>query len=154
MEILNKFKSFALKWNVIDLAVWVIIGTAFGKIVSSLVWDVVMPLLGALLNTVDFTKLAYPIPTLSWWVVMMNYGKFLQTLFDFMIIAIAIFVLVNLIDKASKKIKWKQEEEEKCVAAPADILLLTEIRDLLSEKSKKNTKTEVPTLSKKATKKK
>jgi large conductance mechanosensitive channel len=139
MELLTKFKAFALKGNVIDLAVWVIIGTAFGKIVSSLVGDVVMPLLGALLNTVDFTKLAYSISTLSGGQVVVNYGKFLQSLFDFIIIAFAIFSLINLIDKATRKFKIQQEKEEhkKEETLAPDIQLLQQIRDILAEKSEK-----------------
>jgi large conductance mechanosensitive channel len=139
MELLTKFKAFALKGNVIDLAVWVIIGTAFGKIVSSLVGDVVMPLLGALLNTVDFTKLSYPISTLSGGEVVVNYGKFLQSLFDFIIIAFAIFTLINLLDKATRKFKLQQEKEEqkKEETLAPDIQLLQQIRDILAEKSEK-----------------
>ena len=108
-----------------------IIGTAFGKIVSSLVGDVIMPVLGALLNTVDFTKLSYAIPSLSGPEVFVNYGKFLQTVFDFLIIALAIFVFISAMNKAIKKPASKPS------APAADIVLLTEIRDALVASKKK-----------------
>jgi large conductance mechanosensitive channel len=98
-----------------------------------------MPLLGALLNTVDFTKLSYPISTLSGGEVVVNYGKFLQSLFDFIIIAFAIFTLINLLDKATRKFKLQQEKEEqkKEETLAPDIQLLQQIRDILAEKSEK-----------------
>ncbi len=102
-----------------------IIGTAFGKVVSSLVGDVVMPALGAFLGGVDFTKLTYSIPSLTGSPVVISYGKLLQTTFDFVIVALAIFVFISLMNKAIKK---------PAAAVPADIALLTEIRDALAPK--------------------
>jgi large conductance mechanosensitive channel len=128
MAFLKDFKEFAMKGNVVDLAVWVIIGTAFGKIVSSLVGDVVMPALGALLWGVDFTKLAYSIPSVSGTPVVIAYGKLLQTSFDFVIVALAIFIFISLLNKAVKK------PAAGPAAIPADIALLTEIRDALGGK--------------------
>ncbi len=105
-----------------------IIGTAFGKVVSSLVGDVVMPALGAFLGGVDFTKLTYSIPSLAGSPVVISYGKLLQTTFDFVIVALAIFVFISLMNKAIKK------PAAAAAAVPADIALLTEIRDALAPK--------------------
>lgn len=128
MQFFKDFKDFALKGNVVDLAVGVIIGTAFGKIVSSLVGDVIMPLIGGLLKMVDLTKLSYVIPALSGDpkdAVIVAYGKFLQVTLDFVIIAATVFLMISLLNKALKK-------PMKEVKGPAeDILLLTEIRDAL-----------------------
>ena len=127
------FKAFAMRGNVLDMAVGVIIGGAFGKIVSSLVADIIMPLIGCVVGGVDFTKLGM---TLKEAVgeepaVLFNYGNFLQNLFDFIIIAFSIFVFIRLISKFHRK------QEEKPAAPPApskEEQLLTEIRDLLKEK--------------------
>jgi large conductance mechanosensitive channel len=119
---LQEFKSFAMKGNVVDLAVGVIIGAAFGKIVASLVEDVIMPLLGTLIGGVNFSGLALTIGSAT-----IKYGKFIQTCFDFLIIAWAIFVAVKLINRLRR--------EEPAPAAPAEPprqeVLLGEIRDLL-----------------------
>jgi large conductance mechanosensitive channel len=106
----------------------VIIGTAFGKIVSSLVGDVIMPALGALLGGVDFTKLMYSVPSISGTPVVIAYGKLLQASFDFLIIAFAVFLFISLLNKAVKK------PAAGPAAIPDDILLLTEIRDALGGK--------------------
>lgn len=99
-----------------------------------------MPLLGALLNTVDFTKLTYAVPTLSGGEVIISYGKFAQSLFDFIIIAFAIFALINLLDKATKRFKAQEEKQiAKETPTSADVLLLIEIRDLLAGNPKKQT---------------
>lgn len=123
------FKKFALKGNVIDLAVAVVIGTAFGKIVSSLVADIITPAFWIVLWWVDFTSLKYTI-----WDSSITYGNFLQSIFDFIIIAFAIFIFVSILSKASEKISKKEEvkvpEEPK---KPEDIVLLEEIRDLLKK---------------------
>ncbi|MEQ1531714.1 MAG: large-conductance mechanosensitive channel protein MscL [Methylococcales bacterium] len=134
MSMLQEFKEFAVKGNVIDLAVGVIIGGAFGKIVSSFVADVVMPPIGVLVGGVDFTKLAVTLKDKVGDVpaVTLNYGNFLQTTFDFLIVAAAIFIAVKFINKL------KKEEAPAPAAAPEptkEELLLTEIRDLLKAKN-------------------
>ena len=132
---LQDFKDFAMKGNVVDMAVGVIIGGAFGKIVSSLVSDVIMPPIGWLIGGVDFKDLkialpANPLAPEGAEPVSIGYGAFLQNVLDFLIIAFCIFLIVKGITALTKK---KKEEEK--AAAPAepseDIKLLTEIRDLL-----------------------
>lgn len=129
-KFVEDFKKFALKGNVIDLAVAVVIWTAFGKIVSSLVADIITPLIWIVLGWVDFTNLKYTI-----WASSITYGNFLQSIFDFMIIAFAIFIFVTILSKAWEKLRKK--EESACVAeAPKkadEVLLLEEIRDLLKK---------------------
>jgi large conductance mechanosensitive channel len=125
MRMLQEFKSFAMKGNVVDLAVGVIIGAAFGKIVASLVEDVIMPLLGTLVGGVNFSGLAITVGSAT-----LKYGKFLQTCLDFLIIAWAIFVAVKLINRL------RREEPAVPAAPPApprQELLLEEIRDLLKK---------------------
>ncbi|MFP1953422.1 large-conductance mechanosensitive channel protein MscL [Lonsdalea quercina] len=135
MSFLKGFREFAMRGNVVDLAVGVIIGAAFGKIVSSLVSDIIMPPLGLLIGGIDFKQFHLVlreahdnIPA-----VVMNYGVFIQNIFDFIIVALAIFVAINLMNKMRRK------EEEKPTAPPkpsAEETLLAEIRDLLKEQSK------------------
>lgn len=137
MSFFSEFKEFAMKGNVVDLAVGVIIGAAFGKIVSAFVEGVVMPLLSLLTGGADFSKLGIilkagdpnatpPIPDL-----VLAYGAFIQTVFDFVIVALAIFIAI----KAMNKLKRQQEEAPAAPPAPSDeSLLLTEIRDLLKQK--------------------
>ncbi|MSQ53788.1 MAG: large-conductance mechanosensitive channel protein MscL [Betaproteobacteria bacterium] len=125
MSMLKEFKEFAVKGNVVDLAVGVIIGGAFGKIVSSVVEDVVMPLVGSLLGGLNFAGLAVKVGDAS-----IKYGKFLQTCVDFVIIAAAIFLAVKLINR------MKKEELAAPTAPPApprQEVLLEEIRDLLKK---------------------
>ena len=131
MSILKEFREFAVKGNVVDMAVGVIIGGAFGKIVSSLVGDVAMPVLGILTGGVDFKDLKI---TLAEAVgetpaVTLNYGAFIQNVFDFIIIAFAIFMMV----KALNKLKKEQPKEEAAPEPSAEEKLLTEIRDLLKK---------------------
>ncbi len=116
------FKKFAFEGNVLDLAVAVIIGAAFGKIVSSLVEDVIMPIIGALFNGIDFSSLMWTIGSAN-----IAYGMFLQSVFDFLIIAASIFMFIRLI------LRKKQEEVEEEVDPQEQ--LLTEIRDLLKDKN-------------------
>ena len=133
MSFLSEFKEFAMKGNVVDLAVGVIIGGAFGKIVSSFVGDVVMPLLGLLVGGVNFTDLAITLKAAEGDIpaVVLKYGAFLQTLFDFVIIALAIFIAI----KAMNKLKRKQDDAPAAPPAPsAQEVLLTEIRDILKTK--------------------
>jgi large conductance mechanosensitive channel len=130
---LKEFKEFAIKGNAIDMAVGIIIGAAFGKVISSLVADIFMPPIGVLVGGVDFTKLALTLKETAGNTpaVTLNYGNFIQTLVDFTIIAFAIFMAIKFINKLKRKE----------VAAPAVIpepsreeLLLAEIRDLLKER--------------------
>ena len=141
MGFLKEFKAFALKGNVMDMAVGVIIGGAFGKIVTSLVNDIIMPPIGILVGGVDFTNLKLVIkkavieggaeiaPAVTW-----NYGAFIQQVVDFTILAFCVFMMVKVMNKLLKK------EEAKPAPAPAppapskEEVLLTEIRDILKEK--------------------
>lgn len=124
MSIAREFREFAVKGNVMDLAVGVIIGAAFGKIVSSLVEDVVMPVLGVLLGGLNFSDLALKVGSAT-----LKYGKFLQTCLDFLIIAWAIFLLVKLINR----LKREEAKPEPPKAPPRQEALLEEIRDLLKK---------------------
>lgn len=133
MSFINEFKQFAMKGNVVDMAVGIIIGAAFGKIVSSFVGDVIMPPLGLLIGGVDFTDLSIVLKEASGDIaaVTLNYGKFIQTVFDFTIVAFAIFLAI----KAMNRLKKKEEEKPAAPPAPsAQEVLLTEIRDLLKQK--------------------
>jgi large conductance mechanosensitive channel len=133
MSLISEFKAFAVRGNVVDLAVGVIIGAAFGKIVSSFVADIIMPPLGLAIGGVDFSKLvvvlkASPDPAQ---VVALRYGVFLQAVFDFMIVAFAIFMVVKMING----MRAKQAEAPAAPPAPnTQELLLTEIRDLLRDR--------------------
>lgn len=121
----QEFKKFAFKGNVLDLAIAVIIGAAFGKIVSSIVDDVIMPLLGILVGGLDFTTLEFTFNEAT-----IRYGAFIQNVIDFLIIAFSIFVFI----KALNKLKRPEEEQLKAPPAPSkEEVLLTEIRDLLKE---------------------
>ncbi|WP_243357961.1 large-conductance mechanosensitive channel protein MscL [Fundidesulfovibrio terrae] len=132
MSFLKEFKEFAMRGNVMDLAVGVIIGASFGKIVSSLVADVIMPPVGMLLGGVDFTslKLTLAAPIEGMKSATLNYGNFIQTLVDFTIVAFAIFLMVKGIN-ALKRRGEKPEEPAAPPPVPPDVALLTEIRDLL-----------------------
>ena len=120
---LNEFKEFISKGNVIDLAVGVIIGGAFGKIVTSIVDDILMPLIGIIIGGVDFTGLAIKVGTAN-----VKYGLFIQNIIDFLIVALCIFFVVKLISKFNRK---KAEEEEIVEEINEEVKLLEEIRDLL-----------------------
>ncbi|MEK5109380.1 large conductance mechanosensitive channel protein MscL [Cytobacillus sp. FSL K6-0129] len=125
---LQEFKKFAMKGNVLDLAIGVIIGAAFGKIVTSLVNDLIMPILGIFIGGVDFTKLSYS-PPFGESVIL--YGQFIQTVFDFLIVAFSIFLFVQFMNKRIRK-----KEEESTPESPekdAKEELLIEIRDLLQK---------------------
>ena len=139
MGLLQEFKTFALKGNVVDMAVGVIIGGAFGKIVTSLVNDIIMPPIGVLLGDKNFTDLAVTLKpaTENTDAVLWKYGSFLQVCVDFFIIAISIFVMIKVINKLTSL--RSKEEEAVAAATPApeptkEELLLTEIRDLLKER--------------------
>jgi large conductance mechanosensitive channel len=126
MSMMKEFREFAVKGNVVDLAVAVIIGGAFGKIVTSLVGDVVMPLVGVLLGGVNFTGLAVKVGSAS-----LQYGKFLQSCVDFLIIAWVIFLAVKLINRLKRA---EPAAEEAPAAPPRQEVLLEEIRDLLKSR--------------------
>ena len=135
---LQEFKQFAMRGTVVDMAVGVIIGSAFGKIVSSVVADLVMPPIGLLVGGVNFSdlKLTLKKAVVEGGVevspaVTLNYGNFIQVTLDFLIIALAVFLLVKGVNALNRK---KKEEPKAPPAPPADIQLLTEIRDLLKEK--------------------
>lgn len=133
MSVLKELKDFMMRGNVVDMAVGVIVGGAFGKIVSSLVSDVIMPPIGVLLGGVDFSDLKLVIKgaTADAAAVSINYGTFIQTILDFVIIATAIFFAI----KAINTLKTKKEEAPAAPPAPTkEEVLLTEIRDLLKEK--------------------
>lgn len=135
MSFFKEFKEFAMRGNVIDLAVGVIIGGAFNKIVSSLVADIIMPPLGVLLGGIDFKEFAFTLkdavgddPA-----VVLNYGLFIQNIFDFLIVALSIFVAIRAINRFRSK---QEEAVEEAPAEPStEEVLLTEIRDLLKEQS-------------------
>ncbi len=141
-KILKEFKDFAMRGNVVDMAVGVIIGGAFGKIVTSVVNDIIMPLIATLLGNVKFTDLNLVLKAadpaiegsadITW-----NYGNFLQQVFDFMIIAIAIFAFIKLINMAKKKEEAKPAAPAPAPAPSKEEVLLTEIRDLLKEQNNK-----------------
>lgn len=147
-KFLNEFKAFAMRGNVMDMAVGVIIGAAFGKIVTSLVSDLLMPLIGAVVGGINFTDWKWTIvrerasmldPDIMMPAVTLNYGNFLQVLFDFIIVALCIFILIKGINRLT--LMGKKKEEAAAAAAPApdpkptkEEVLLTEIRDLLKNK--------------------
>mgnify|MGYP006172122103 FL=1 len=135
MGMVSEFKEFAMRGNVVDLAVGVVIGAAFGKIVASLVNDIIMPAIGYMVGGVNFSDLAFELKPASVdaagaeiSAVLIKYGAFIQTIVDFLIIAVAIFVAVKVINSLKRK-------EEAAPAAPAEpsaeVKLLTEIRDAL-----------------------
>jgi large conductance mechanosensitive channel len=132
MKIVSEFKAFAMRGNVVDMAVGIIIGVAFGKIVSSFVSDVIMPPIGLLVGGIDFSNLSITLKaaTESAPAILLQYGVFINSIIDFVIIAWAIFMVIKAMNSLKKK-------EEAIPAAPPkpsdDIVLLTEIRDLLKK---------------------
>jgi large conductance mechanosensitive channel len=135
MKMLDEFKAFAMKGNVTDMAVGIIIGAAFGKIVASVVGDIIMPPLGLLIGGVNFTDLKVVLkaatesnPAVTW-----NYGNFLQVTFDFLIVAFAVFMVIKAINSARKKEEAKPETPAAHPAPSKEEILLTEIRDLLKK---------------------
>ncbi len=132
MGMMKEFKEFAMKGNVMDMAVGIIIGSAFGKIIASLVTDVIMPPVGILLGGVDFSNLSFVLKeaTEVAEAVTLNYGMFINTVVDFTIIAFAIFIMIKAINSAKKK------EEEKPAVPPKpseEVVLLKDIRDALKK---------------------
>ena len=132
MSMMKEFRDFAMRGNVVDMAVGIVIGGAFGKIVSSFVNDVLMPPIGMAIGGVDFSQLAITLQEASGDVaaVTMNYGSFIQTVIDFVIIAFAIFMVI----KAMNNLKKKEEAAPPAPPKPSqEEVLLTEIRDLLKK---------------------
>jgi large conductance mechanosensitive channel len=135
MKLVDEFKAFAMKGNVVDMAVGIIIGAAFGKIIASMVGDVIMPPLGLLIGGVNFTELKLVMKAAVGEnpAVTLNYGNFLQVIFDFLIVAFVVFMMIKAMNAAKRK------EEAKPAAPPAppaptkEEILLTEIRDLLKK---------------------
>ena len=125
MSVIKEFREFAVKGNVIDLAVGVIIGAAFGKIVTSLVEDLIMPIVGSLMGGFDFNSLAIKIGGAT-----IKYGNFIQTLVNFLIVAWVIFLMVKVINR----LKREEEKPAEAKAPPRQEVLLEEIRDLLKKK--------------------
>jgi len=139
-KMMNEFKEFIARGNVIDLAVGVVMGTAFSAIVTSLVNDIIMPLVGILIGGVDFAGLSVNIVDAK-----LMYGSFIQSVINFLIIAFCIFIFVKAMNKLNERVEKlkKKEEENKAEEKKSDeVLLLEEIRDLLknNEKDKKNEK--------------
>ena len=125
MSWLKEFREFAVKGNVVDLAVGVIIGTAFGKIVSSLVADIIMPIIGIIIGGVHYEDLVLEVGDAK-----ITYGKFVENVIDFVVIALVIFWMVKIINHFRRK----QEAEPQAAPPPRDVQLLEEIRDLLKRK--------------------
>ncbi|CAN5530454.1 large-conductance mechanosensitive channel protein MscL [soil metagenome] len=139
MGMISEFKTFIAKGNALDLAVGVIIGAAFGKIITSLVNDVLMPPIGVAMGGVNFTNLKFILKNAAVdasgkaiEAVTINYGSFIQSVIDFLIIAFCIFLMVKTINKL-KESREKEKVAPEPVDPPADIVLLTEIRDLLKK---------------------
>lgn len=144
-NVLAEFKKFITRGNVIDLAVGIIIGSAFTAIINSLVKDIIMPFIGLILGGISFVDLKIVIAkaTLTTAEVAITYGNFIQKVIDFLIIAFVIFMIVRTINAMRDRLEAKKKEEDKAKAAstpapapvtPADVVLLTEIRDLLKKK--------------------
>lgn len=125
-----EFKAFALKGNVLDLAIAVVIGAAFNKIVSSLVDNIITPLMGVVLGGIDFSTLAFTVGE-----AQVTYGMFIQSIVDFVIVALVLFVVIKGINRAKGIKKEEVKEEAQKPAPPSETELLTEIRDLLKQKS-------------------
>lgn len=128
---IKEFKKFISRGNVLDLAVGVIVGGAFSKIVASVVDDLLMPLIGSLLGGFDFTSLSFKIGD-----AVIKYGSFIQNVFNFLFIALALFLIIKFINKLQKP-KQDEKETKAPVVKPDDVLLLEEIRDLLKKQNKK-----------------
>lgn len=130
-----EFKEFALKGSVVDVAIGMIIGAAFSAIITSLVDDILMPLIGIILGKVDFATLSVTVGSAN-----VMYGSFIQAIVDFLLVALTIFICIRMVNKTRNKLKKEEEVEEEEEAAEEeptpDVALLTEIRDLLKEQNK------------------
>jgi len=139
MKIIKEFKEFAIKGNMFDMAIGIIIGTAFNKIVSSLVNDIIVPFFGLIIGNVNFQNLKVVLQeemrnkdgSIAQELVAIKYGNLIQVVFDFFIIAFTIFLVIKIFNKLRKK---AEDEKDTTVPTPRDIELLSEIRDLLKEK--------------------
>ena len=131
MGLIQEFKEFALKGNVVDMAVGVIIGGAFGTIVNSLVGDIMMPLFGVLTGGTDFSKLAIQLGPENF----LNYGSFIQNIINFLIIAGSMFAMIKAMNTVTSKFKMEEEAKPEEPAGPTQEELMAEIRDLLKEKN-------------------
>lgn len=137
---INDFKQFIMRGNVIDMAVAVVMGAAFNKIISSLVNDIIMPAIGAIFGGINFSDLKYVISeaTVENGVEVaeaaITYGVFIQAVIDFLIIAFSMFVVIKTFSMFKRKKKEEEEKEEEPAAKPDDVVLLEEIRDLLKDK--------------------
>ena len=139
MKIIKEFKEFAIKGNMFDMAIGIVIGTAFHKIISSLVDDIIMPPLGYIIGRVDFSDLSIVIQKkvvekggdVVKELVAFNYGNFIQVMIDFLVITVTIFLVIKLFNKLRRK---AEDEKEKEIPTPREIELLAEIRDLLKAK--------------------
>ncbi len=131
---IKEFKQFISRGNVVDLAVGVIVGSAFGKIVSSLVDDILMPIIGIILGGIDFSSLSLKFKDAT-----INYGMFIQNVIDFLIVAFCVFIFVKLINELSKIGHKKEEPKEEVIIAETELSVLKEIKELLIEQ-KKDTK--------------
>lgn len=142
MGLFKEFRDFAMRGNVVDMAVGIVIGGAFGTIVKSMVDDVLMPPIGMALGRVDFSELGLTlqqarvdeagneIPA-----VVLRYGNFINALIAFLIVAFALFIVIKAMNTAREKFERKQEEEKPVAATPQDVLVLQEIRDILKSRS-------------------
>ncbi len=141
MKFLKEFKEFAIKGNMFDMAIGIIIGAAFSKIVTSLVHDLIMPGIGFIIGKVNFRNLKFILQeeakdktgNIVQELIAINYGNFIQVIFDFAVIALTIFVVIKVFNKLRQK---AEDEKETSVPTPKNIALLAEIRDLLKEKQK------------------
>lgn len=139
IKVLKEFKEFAIKGNMFDMAIGVIIGMAFNKVVSSLVEDIILPIFASILGKVKFTNLRYTLKeevidtngNITQELITVSYGSFIQHSIDFLIIALTVFLVVKTFNQLKKK---AENNEDKTVPTPREIELLAEIRDLLKEK--------------------
>ncbi len=129
----NAFKEFISKGNVVDMAVGVVIGSAFGKIVTSLVEDIIMPLIGIIVGGIDFSHLSVKVGLDEANQAVLAYGKFIQSVVDFLIVAFCIFIVVRMFERFRDKLK-KEEPAAEAPAKSDEVKLLEEIRDLLKKK--------------------
>ncbi len=139
LSFLKEFRDFAMRGNVLDMAIGVVVGTAFSAIVSSLVGDVIMPLVGMILGNIDLKDLSVVLQPKSdgQEAVILKYGAFMQTIIDFILIAFSIFVAMKLINRLKRQIISEDKKEEAAAAPAPEVVLLTEIRDLMKQQQNK-----------------
>lgn len=132
-KFIQEFKDFSMRGNVMDMAVGVVIGTAFSAIITSLVKDIIMPLLGLLTGGLDLSNLSVTLLGKA----VLTYGSFIQSIFNFLMISLSIFLMVKFANKVSSLRQKQNEQKEKVLEPSKEELLLTEIRDLLKKQSEK-----------------